>query len=111
MNEVAGPGTITELEVALSEPTEQAVNALAAVDGDVLILGAGGKMGPTLSRMVARTLAQTGGSRRVIAVSRFTDASQRDRLDASGVETLVADLLEPGAVSALPSGSCIRTTR
>ncbi|HTE44261.1 MAG TPA: hypothetical protein VK636_03365, partial [Gemmatimonadaceae bacterium] len=61
--------TETELDEMLSRPRVETIAALAACPGDIIVLGAGGKMGPTLARMAARA---ANGSRRVIAVSRWT---------------------------------------
>src|ERR1700730_7089567 len=62
---------VNELEERLSEPTEGTTRALATLDGDVLVLGVGGKMGPTLARMAKRASEMAGVKRRVIGVSRF----------------------------------------
>jgi nucleoside-diphosphate-sugar epimerase len=71
---------------------------LAAVPGDILVLGVAGKMGPTLARL-ARAAAP---SRRIIGVARFTEPGLRDRLAAWGIETIACDLLDRDAVRALP---------
>ena len=63
---------VIELEELLSEPTDGVVRTLAALDGDILVLGAGGKMGPTLARMAKRASEAAGVKRRVIGVSRFS---------------------------------------
>ncbi len=91
--------TLEELENRLSEPTPGVISALTALDGDFLILGAAGKMGPTLARMVRRAV---GEKRRVIAVSRFSDPTVRSSLEQHGVETITTDLLSTEALAALP---------
>jgi nucleoside-diphosphate-sugar epimerase len=97
------PRTLDELDAALSDPSVQAIDALAALEGDVIVLGAGGKMGPTLARMARRALDATGGARRrVLAVSRWSDARAAESLRGHGVEVLSADLLDRRAVDALP---------
>jgi nucleoside-diphosphate-sugar epimerase len=78
---------------------------LGRVPGDIVVLGAGGKMGPSLARMARRALDQLGGAnatRRVIAVSRFHDPAAREQLAAWGVETVAADLADRRAVATLP---------
>ena len=78
---------------------------LASLPGDVLILGVGGKMGPSLARLARRAADQADGGRggrRVVGVSRFSEPGLRDALHEAGVETVVADLLDPAAVAALP---------
>ncbi len=96
------PRSEAELEERLSRPTERAIEALRATPGDVLVLGAGGKMGPSLTAMAQRAAAAIGDERRVIAVSRWGNAADAARLEAAGVEIVRADLLEPGAVDRLP---------
>lgn len=91
-----------ELEDALSEPTAGAIDALCRVPGDVLVLGAGGKMGPTLARMLARIRDRLGDGRRILAASRFSSPGLRERLHAHGVEAFSCDLTDPRALTALP---------
>jgi len=96
------PATEAELDDRLSLPSPEVIEVLRRLPGDLLVLGAGGKMGPSLARMARRGLDALGASARVIAVSRFTDSTLRDRLDASGVHTIAADLLDQAALAALP---------
>lgn len=91
-----------QLETILSEPSARDVEAAAHVEGDVLLLGAAGKMGPSLARRIVRAFRAAGRPHRVIAVSRFSEASTIDQLHAWGVETRQADLLADGALEALP---------
>ena len=91
-----------ELDDLLSAPRAETTAALDACPGDIIILGAGGKMGPTLARMAAR--ARTD-SRRVIAVSRWSSAAAERALNDAGVETLRCDLLDPNAVARLPGAA------
>jgi nucleoside-diphosphate-sugar epimerase len=88
-----------ELDDLLSPPRPQTIAALEACPGDVIILGAGGKMGPTLARMAARAARD---ARRIIAVSRWSSASAERALNDAGVETVRCDLLDRAAVSRLP---------
>ncbi len=95
--------TIAELEAELSRPTAGVLDTLRTLEGDVMVLGAGGKMGPTLARMVRRALDEIGAKqRRVIAVSRFSSSAAARGLQAHGVETIACDLLDRAAVQALP---------
>jgi nucleoside-diphosphate-sugar epimerase len=91
-----------ELDDLLSAPRAETTAALDACPGDIIVLGAGGKMGPTLARMAAR--ARTD-SRRVIAVSRWSSAAAERALNDAGVETLRCDLLDPNAVARLPDAA------
>ncbi len=95
-------GGVDELDDLLSEPTPAAVDALRRVDGDVLVLGVAGKMGPTLARMVRRAAEAAGRPRRVIGVSRFSSPAEQEALERHGVETVRADLLDERALAALP---------
>lgn len=90
---------IDQLEDLLSLPDAALERDLAAVDGDILVLGVAGKMGPTLARMAKRAAP----GRRVIGVARFSEPGVREKLDAWGVETIRADLLDAKALAALPS--------
>ena len=63
---------VGELEELLSRPTDAVVRTLGQVEGDILILGAAGKMGPTLARMACRATAAAGVPRKIIGVSRFS---------------------------------------
>ena len=95
--------TLAELEDQLSRPTEGALDTLRKLDGDIMILGAGGQMGPTLARMVRRACDQLGQRRRnVIAVSRFSDARAAAELRKQGLKVIACDLLNREAVRALP---------
>jgi len=93
----------TELDSELSRPTTAVLDTLREVDGDVIVLGAGGKMGPTLSRMLRRGVDAVGQKqRRVIAVSRFSSPNSASSLQQHGVETIACDLMNREAVSNLP---------
>lgn len=98
----AAPRTEEELDDALSAPAPAVIDALRAVPGDIVVLGAGGKMGPSLARMARRAVDLLGDGRRVVAVSRFSDVRAERALADSGVETIRADLLDRTAVAALP---------
>jgi len=89
------------LEEVLSTPDDATTAALQSLAGDVIILGAGGKMGPTLARMARRALA-SDNTRRVFAVSRFQDDAVAESLRAAGVTVVRADLSNPDEVATLP---------
>jgi nucleoside-diphosphate-sugar epimerase len=93
---------VEELETLLSEPSENTVRALQNLPGDILILGAAGKMGPTLARMARRSSDLAGIPRRVVAVSRFSDPRMEQRLHSWNVETIRAELLDRKALTHLP---------
>ena len=104
------PDTIPDVETLedlLSEPPPALADMMRRVTGDILILGVGGKMGPSLARMAKRASEQAGVMRRVIGASRFrADSPEPSFLEASlnaqGVETIRCDLLDPNALARLP---------
>ena len=96
------PATVTELEERLSRPVDADVAAAAQLEGDLMVLGAGGKMGPSLARLAHRAAEQAGVRRRVFAVSRFGTPGVAEALGAHGVETIMCDLLDPVALTHLP---------
>jgi nucleoside-diphosphate-sugar epimerase len=75
------------------------------LEGDLLVLGAGGKMGPSLVRRAERAARAAGGKTRVIAVARFSQASLRDELERDGVQTVSSDLLDSRQVADLPDAA------
>ena len=95
---MAAPRNEAELEERLSRPPEWLADSLASIAGDILVLGAGGKMGPSLTRMAKRA----NPSRRVVAASRWNDAAAADALRRDAVEVVSADLLDPRALANLP---------
>jgi len=94
--------SIDQLEHDLAQPTEELVEAMRRLEGDLLVLGAAGKMGPSLCRLAHRASEEAGTRRAVWAVSRFTDDTVRQSLETAGVRTVQADLLEENALAALP---------
>ncbi|MDZ7629766.1 MAG: NAD(P)-dependent oxidoreductase [Gemmatimonadaceae bacterium] len=98
------PADLASLDDALSAPTPALIRVLGSLHGDIIVLGAGGKMGPSLARMARRALDETDGGREreVIAVSRWSDATAAATLEAAGVRLIRADLLDRAAVEALP---------
>ena len=86
------------LEDLLSRPNQALIDDLAALDGDIIILGVGGKVGPCLARMAKRAAPH----KRVVGVARFSDGSVKQRLENWGVETIVCDLLDRDQVNRLP---------
>jgi hypothetical protein len=89
---------VNMLEDILSTPGKGLEEDLNRIDGDIMILGVGGKVGPTLSMMAKRAAP----NKRVIGVARFSDPVVKRRLEEMGVETIACDLLEPGEIEKLP---------
>jgi nucleoside-diphosphate-sugar epimerase len=86
------------LEEVMATPTPEVVEDLARVDGDIIILGVGGKIGPTLAQMAKRAAP----GKRVVGVARFSEKGLRESLTAHGIECIAADLLDRTAIDALP---------
>ncbi len=96
-----------ELEESLSRPTPASVEALGKLKGALLVLGAGGKMGPSLAHMARRALDESGSQSAVIAVARFTRRGIRDKIEATGARTVACDLLDSAAVHRLPDADAV----
>ena len=94
--------TVSELEELLSRPDDETAEAMASLDGDLLILRACGKMGPSLARLARRSCERAGISKRIVAVARFTNSNLPEELGAEGIETITCDLLDRAALSRLP---------
>ena len=69
--------TVEELERIMTEPSPELIDDVARLDGDIMLLGVGGKMGPTMAKMARRAVEAAGVQKRVIGVSRFSDARAR----------------------------------
>jgi dTDP-4-dehydrorhamnose reductase len=91
-----------QLEELLARPSPADVAFARTLAGDVLVLGAGGKMGPSLARRVRRAVEAAGGKRRVVAVSRFSEPGLAEALQRDGIECVSCDLLDPTQVERLP---------
>lgn len=95
--------TVEHLDDLLSAPTPGVVETMGRLDGDLLILGVGGKMGPTLARMARRASDMAGKPRRILGGSRFSSGHLEAELQRHGIETIRCDLLDPAQLDALPS--------
>ncbi|WP_175988885.1 NAD-dependent epimerase/dehydratase family protein [Microbacterium tenebrionis] len=94
--------TLEELETRLAEPSEGLVEDLAALSGDIIVIGAGGKLGPSLVRLAANASRASGASRRIVAVSRFGSPGAEERLQGPGIRTVAADVTDERALAELP---------
>src|SRR3954451_6252210 len=90
------------LELELLRPSEALIADISELEGDIIILGAGGKMGPALAKVAKKAVQMAGCDKKVMAVSRFSDPGLRANLEASGIETYSADLLNEVQLAALP---------
>jgi dTDP-4-dehydrorhamnose reductase len=96
------PRDDAELEELLSRPSPEVIDALRRTPGDVMVLGAGGKMGPSLVTMIRRAADTIADGRAVTAVSRFSSADVANRLELDGVRVIRAELGDRTAVAGLP---------
>ena len=90
------------LEEQLSRPAPADVAAMRELQGDLLILGVSGKMGPSLASLAQRASWEAGVRRRIIGVARFSTPGSREALERSGIETMACDLLDRRAIESLP---------
>lgn len=86
----------------LTNPSDSLISDIASLSGDIMILGAGGKMGPTLCVLAKKAVHAAGIQKRIIAVSRFSDSEVIKLLSENGVEMISCDLLDPKALDELP---------
>ncbi len=94
--------TEAELEDRLAQPDDALIDAMQKLDGDLMILGVGGKMGPSLARLAYRACRRAGGAKQIIGVARFSNESLAAELRAEGIETIQCDLLDSAALQQLP---------
>ncbi|WP_408007819.1 NAD-dependent epimerase/dehydratase family protein [Pseudalkalibacillus sp. A8] len=94
--------TIEQLETVMSSPTQALIEDLEQLEGDIMILGVGGKMGPTLAKLAKRAVEKGKASKTVYGVSRFSSAGLREELEANGIKTISADFLNESDLANLP---------
>ncbi len=94
--------TEEKLDTLLTTPSDALVENVKKIKGDIMVLGAGGKMGPTLCILAKNAIEKAGVQKRVIAVSRFTDPIATELLHKNNVETISCDLLNTEQLRALP---------
>ena len=94
--------TEEKLNEMLTTPSAKLIDDVKKIKGDIMVLGAGGKMGPTLCILAKNAIRAAGIEKRVIAVSRFSDPVALELLHSNGVETISADLLDRDSLDALP---------
>ena len=86
----------------LLEPSDTLIEDIVTMDGDIIILGIGGKMGPGIARLAKRAIDKAGIEKKVIGVSRFSEYGLQEQLQQEGIETICADLLEDDQLNSLP---------
>jgi nucleoside-diphosphate-sugar epimerase len=94
--------TIGQLEKKLAEPSEALERDIAGLEGDILVLGVGGKVGPGVARQARNAIDRARLDKRVIGVARFTDQALAEELQRDGIETIAADLTDDEQLRGLP---------
>ena len=105
LNRQDAPRSTEALEQILSIPTDEVIEMFGRLTGHLVMLGVGGKMGPTMARMAQRAIQASGSGLQLTAVSRFSSPEIRSKLEAWGVATHTCDLLDPASVNDLPEAS------
>ncbi|MEX1241062.1 MAG: NAD-dependent epimerase/dehydratase family protein [Cyclobacteriaceae bacterium] len=90
------------LEKELLEPSDALIADMKRLKGDMILLGVAGKMGPAMARLARQATDRAGVKRRIIGVSRFSEPQSQAQLEADGIETVAADLLNEGQLTSLP---------
>ena len=93
---------LAQIEQEMYQPSEALLNDLSNLDGDIMFLGAGGKMGPSMIELARLAIEKAGINKKLIAVSRFSDTKARDEVVSKGVQVISADLLDEQALLDLP---------
>lgn len=86
----------------LLKPSDSLIADIAKIKGDIIILGVGGKMGPSIARLAREASDRAGIKRKIIGVSRFSEAGLKESLEQSGISTITADLLDDAQINNLP---------
>ena len=94
--------SIVQLEDILSTPSVKLIELFKRLKGDMLILGAGGKIGPTLARMAKRAAESAGVNKRIVGVALFESERDQKKLESFGIETIHGDLLDRTFLANLP---------
>ncbi len=94
---------IETLYKQLLQPSSSLVSDMAKLDGDILILGVGGKMGPAIAKLAKEAVDLAAVSKKIIGVSRFSETGLQDELEQAGIETYPADLLNEDQLQSLPA--------
>ena len=97
------PQNVDERYAQLLQPSQELINDIASLKGDIIVLGAGGKMGPALCTLAMSAINIAGASKKVVAISRFREEGVQQGLQAQGIHTINADLLNDNDLQSLPN--------
>lgn len=95
--------TKEKLDDILSEPSDRLIEDIKKIDGDIMLLGAGGKMGPTMALLAQRAINKAKIAKKVYAVSRFSSQEAKNKLEQEGIICISADLQNAEKINALPN--------
>lgn len=93
---------LNEFEAKISAPSPGLVEDIRNIEGDIMFLGIGGKMGPSMARLAVKAINQAGIEKKIIGVSRFSSGTLQEELENEGIETITCDLLDEEALRRLP---------
>lgn len=96
---------IDEIERDLTTPTPALIDDIAELDGDIVVLGVGGKVGPSVAIMAQRAVREAGLDKVVYGVARFSDPAARTSLERAGVTAVQADLTDDLELDAIPDAA------
>jgi nucleoside-diphosphate-sugar epimerase len=91
-----------QLEELISKPSAEVIEMFSRLEGDIMFLGIGGKIGPSLGRMAKRACEEAGVNKKIIGVSLFESEEQQKNIEALGIETIHGDLLDTEFIKSLP---------
>ena len=98
-NSITGEKQLDEL---LSKPSAETIEMFSHIDGDIMILGVAGKIGPSLALMAKRACDEAGVSKKIYGVSLFESDEQQKKIESLGIETIHGDLLDTEFLKTLP---------
>lgn len=98
---------LEKLEIELLSPSDALIADIYNIEGDIILLGVGGKMGPSMARVAKQAVDKAGVRKKIIGISRFSDPSMRASLEEEGIETISADLLNEKHLAGLPDAANI----
>lgn len=93
---------LKQLEIELTRPSLALIEDIKKIEGDIMLLGIGGKMGVSMGKLAVTAIKEAGINKRVIGVSRFSDAKSKQELEEAGIETISCDLLDDAQLQSLP---------
>lgn len=96
---------VEQLYNELNEPSEQLIDDIRHLEGDIMILGVGGKMGPDLAKLAMKAIRKAGVNKNVTGVARFSEQGLQQELESAGIRTIKADLLDDATLARLPQAS------